>query len=96
MMKHVVVATCHCLVRPVIFCVHFTYAGKETGTFLNMPVIWISKKIAYKNALIVSNSESCTTWDTANATCWKQALFSSYSLDGAVMIDTCPHGMMHQ
>lgn len=83
MMKHVVVATCHCLVRPGIFCVHFSFAGKETGTFLNTPVIWISKIVANKNALIGSNSKSCTTWDTVKATCWKQVLFSSYSLDGA-------------
>lgn len=64
MMKHVVAATCHCLVRPVIFCVHFTFAGKETGTFLNTLVIWIPERIAYKNVLIVSNRKSCTAWDT--------------------------------
>lgn len=61
MMKHVVVATCHCLVRPVIFCVHFSFVGKETEAFLNTPVRWIMNITANKNAVIVSNSKSCAT-----------------------------------
>lgn len=63
MMKHVVVvATCYCLVRPLIFCVRFTFVGKETARFLKPPFIWISKINTNRNAVMVCNSKSCRTW----------------------------------
>ncbi len=75
MMKHVVVATCHCLVRPVIFVSILHLLARKRAHLFTRLLIGSQKIIENKNALIVSNSKSCTTWDTVKATRWKQVIF---------------------
>lgn len=85
-MKHVVVvATCYCLVRPLLFYVRLTFVDKETVRFLKPPFIWMSKINTKQNAVmvcvIVNHVQLGLFGHLLKATCWKQVIFSCYDLE---------------